>query len=107
VALVFAEWVGHRSVWQPSLEGFNVRQLEIVREWRDEGCAEGRLESLRSSLEKVLRKRYPPDVPSDVAEVIQQTTDPEMLSTWFDAALEAQSLDEFRTAMRSSPGETP
>jgi hypothetical protein len=92
---------------QRSPEGFNVRQLEIVREWRDEGRAEGRLEEKRNDLLTVLRKRFPPEVPSDVTQSIQQTTDLDTLSRWFDAALDVPSLDGFRNAMQSAPGRTP
>jgi hypothetical protein len=99
VALVFAAWVGHRAVWQQALEGFNVQQLDIVREWKDEA----RVEEKRTDLLTVLQKRFHPEVPEDLARVIQQTTDLRLLSRWFVASLESASLDAFRNAMQSPP----
>jgi hypothetical protein len=91
--------VGHRAVWQQALEGFNVQQLDIVREWKDEA----RVEEKRTDLLTVLQKRFHPEVPEDLARVIQQTTDLRLLSRWFVASLESASLDAFRNAMQSPP----
>lgn len=100
VAVVLAQWAGHRSVWQPALEGFNVQQLDIVREWKDEA----RVEVQQNNLLRVLRKRFPPEVPADLAEIIQQTQDLAILSRWFDAALDAPSLEAFRGLAQARPG---
>jgi hypothetical protein len=88
---------------QQSLEGFNVQQLDIVREWKDEA----RVETRRTDLLHVLRKRFPPEVPADLAEIIQQTQDLAILSRWFDAALDAPSLEAFRGIAQTSPPAGP
>jgi hypothetical protein len=103
VAMVFAEWAGHRAVWQQALEGFNVRQLEIVREWKDEA----RVEERQNNLLRVLRKRFPPEVPPDLSQTIQETKDLEVLARWFDTALEVSSLDAFRSIVLPASGNTP
>lgn len=95
------------GVRQQALEGFDVRQLEIVRKWRDEGRQEGRVETIRDGLLTVLRKRFPPGPSSDLATTIQQTTDLDTLSRWFDAALEAPSLEEFLHAIKAPSSGTP
>jgi hypothetical protein len=103
VAMVFAEWAGHRAAWQHALEGFNVRQLEIVREWRDEG----RIEGTHSALLLVLRERFQSEVPADLVETIRQTTDRELLSRWIVAAVREPSLEGFRNAVHPSSSDTP
>jgi hypothetical protein len=69
-------------------------ESQIVREWK----AEGRLEGERDSLLRLLRGRFPPEVPADLAQSIAQTTDLEELRRWFDVAMTTPSLDAFRTA---------
>jgi hypothetical protein len=105
VALVFAEWAEHRAVWQQALEGFNVRQLEIVREWKDEARLETRLEERRHFIRMVLQKRFPPEVPPDLARTIQEMADLPTLLRWCEVAVETPSLDAFRGhTQTSSPG---
>jgi hypothetical protein len=108
LAEVFADWAGHRPIWTQPLEGIvNMWQSQVIREWKDAGRQEARLEERRSALVKVLQKRFPPEIPADLTQMIQQSTDPEQLSRWFDAALDAPSLDAVRNVIQPSPTGTP
>ncbi|HKI37536.1 MAG TPA: hypothetical protein VKA46_37115 [Gemmataceae bacterium] len=76
-------------------------QSQVIREWK----AAGRLEVQRNYLLRVLGARWTPDVPADLARTIEQITDLDLLTRWFDAALAAPTLDAFRSAMQ--PGSPP
>lgn len=72
-----------------------------VQEWRNEGYVEGELQALRANLLLVLKKcvcKGP--VPSDLTEAIQASRDLGLLIHWFDAALDAKTVEEFRAAMQ-------
>jgi hypothetical protein len=47
---------------------------------------------------RVLEKRIKGPVPSDLAAAIEATQDRNLLLRWFDAAVEANTFDEFRAA---------
>ncbi len=95
-ALLFAELSDVRGLWKQALEGWNVRVSQQVLEWQNEGERKGR----QADLLRVLEKHGKGPVPSDLMEAIQATEDINLLSRWFDAALEANSLDDFRAAMQ-------
>ena len=91
-ALLFAELPGVWGQWKQALEGWNVRVSQQVLEWQ--------AEVQRANLLRMLEKRCKGPVPGDLAEAIQATQDMGLLSRWFDTALEANTFDEFRAAMR-------
>jgi hypothetical protein len=101
LALVFADSVGRLPIWKQKLEGFDMWQSQVIREWK----TEARLEEKRNDLLKVLRVRFPPEVPADLARRIEETTDLDLLTRWFDAALSIPTLDAFRSNLQtvSSP----
>ncbi len=101
LALVFADSVGRLPVWKQALEGFNVWESQVIREWK----AAGRVEQQRGALLRALRLRFPPEVPADLGRTIEQTTDLDVLTRWFDAALTVPTLDAFRSAIQ--PPATP
>jgi hypothetical protein len=89
-ALVFAELPGVWAEWKKALEGWNVRESQQVQEWQ--------AEARRADLLRALEKRCKAPVPSDLAEAIQAAQDMDLLLRWFDAALEANTFDDFRAA---------
>jgi hypothetical protein len=93
---LFAELSDVWKQWKQALEGWNVRVSQQVLEWQNEGELKGR----RAALLRALEKRGKGPVPSDLAEAIQATEDMDLLSRWFDAALEANTLDDFRAAVK-------
>jgi hypothetical protein len=94
LALVFAESVNRLAMWQQALEGFDMWQSQVIRE--------GKAQTQRSNLLKVLRARFQPELPADLAQKIEQTKDLDVLTRWFDAALTTTTLDAFRTAMQTA-----
>jgi hypothetical protein len=92
LALVFADSVGRLPVWQQALEGFDVWESQVIREWK--------AEARQSDLLQVLRDRFQTEVPTDLVERVEQTTDLGVLSQWLSAAVTTSSLDAFRAAIQ-------
>jgi hypothetical protein len=115
LALVFAERAGCLPAWKRALEGWNMWESQVIREWktaaRQEGLQEGRQEGLleanRTSLLKLLQRRFKAEIPSDLLQLIQQTNDLETLGRWFDAAVEISSADAFRNLIQAPPAPPP
>jgi hypothetical protein len=97
-ALLFAELPGVWWQWKQALEGWNVRVSQQVLEWQNEARVEAELKTRRTDLLRVLEKHCKSKVPSDLVEAVQATQDMSLLSRWFDAALEANTFDDFRAA---------
>ena len=72
-------------------------QSQVIREWK----TAGRLEEKRKDLRQVLRSRFQSELPADLAQRIEQTTDLDVLTRWFDAALAMPTLDAFRNAVQA------
>jgi hypothetical protein len=127
LALVFAERAGCLPAWKQALEGWEMWESQVIREWkeegrrealregreeglkagRQEGLKEGQMEGQRTALLKFLRARFQAEVPTDLAEAIRQATDPEVLARWLDGALTAPSLEAFRSLVRAAPDSPP
>jgi putative YhgA-like transposase len=65
----------------------------IAEALRDEGRAEERVESARSTLLRQLRRKFG-DISQDMAERIEGTTDLERLTTWLDRIVTVETLEE-------------
>jgi hypothetical protein len=91
LVLTFAGLTKSLPVWRKGLEGFAVKESLFLREVRMEERAENLL--------RVLRSRFPGAVLRDVEERVQAEQKPDELSRWFDLALSAASLDDFRAAL--------
>src|SRR5262249_20436348 len=98
-ALVFADLPGVRMQWKQVLEGWNVQVSQQVLEWQAEAVVTTR----REDVLRLLEKRCKGPVPSDLVEAIHATQDMNLLLRWFDAAVEANTFDEFRAATQPSP----
>jgi hypothetical protein len=79
--------------WKQALEGWNVLVSQQVLEWQ--------AVTQRANLVRLLEKHCKAPVPPDLAEAIQATQDMNLLSRWFDAALDAYSFDDFRAATQA------
>jgi hypothetical protein len=74
-----------------------------ILEWKAQGRAEGLAEGMalgmqearRGDLLKVLYMRFP-DVPYDVTTCVRGMTDLDQLARWFESALVAPTLEQFR-----------
>ena len=69
-------------------------------EGRTEGRAEGRAEGGAESLLRLLGRRFSAPVPPDLATTIRASKDTTQLDQWFDAAITAASLEDFRRLAR-------
>jgi hypothetical protein len=62
IALLFAEYVGRKEVWHAKLEGWNVEESTVVREWvamgEARGEARGRVATARAILVRLGTKRF-------------------------------------------------
>jgi hypothetical protein len=96
-AWLFAELPDVQVQWGRALEGWNVRESQLVLEWQ----AEARVENQRANVLRLLEKRCKGPVPSDLAQAVQAAQDMDLLLRWFDVAAEASSFDEFRAAMQT------
>lgn len=93
LAQVLANAAGRAAIWKNALRDWNMRQSEVVMEWREEGRADGRATSLLD----VLEMRFGAVAP-ELAAAVHDTTDSAKLRRWIKLAVAATSLDEFRAA---------
>jgi hypothetical protein len=89
LVLTFADLVGQTAAWAASLEGWNVQKSAFLEGFRDEG----RLEARRDDLLLLLRKRFG-ELPAEVVQRVQATTDPARLTECLDKVLDIQSPND-------------
>jgi hypothetical protein len=100
LALIFADLAGRKAAWQAILGDWDVKESQVIKEWTEQARAEEKILNLRASVARALDRRFPGPLPEDLLAAIVAATDPDELSLWFDAALTASSLDDFRAAVR-------
>jgi hypothetical protein len=92
--LYFAEAAGRLDMWRPALEGFNVIESQVLKEWNDlarqEGIKEGKVESI------LLLLRQKGAVPADLEQAISALKDPARLSAVLLTAVSSATIDDFR-----------
>jgi hypothetical protein len=95
LALVFAEAAGVQLAWRQVLTGWNMIQSQQVLEWMAEGENRGEIKGKRESLVRLLELKFQ-SLPADLLTALQSTDDLQQLSQWFDLAVTATSLTDFR-----------
>ncbi len=103
LALLFAEAAGRLEAWRAPLEGWDMIESQVVKEWTEqalerglrEGKQAGQREAKAGALLRILR-RPPLSLPADLEQAVRAITDLPRLDAALDAALAASSLDEFR-----------
>jgi hypothetical protein len=65
-------------------------------EWIRE--AKGEVRGRAQSLLRLLEKKFPSGLPTSLAARIQASANGVEIAHWFDAAIDARSLDDFRRA---------
>src|SRR3954462_11843173 len=80
LALIFAELSHCVPQWQQALEGWNVRESQIVLGWK----AEGEQKARRADLLRALQVRFRTAIPNDLAVAVEAMTDLDELARWFD-----------------------
>jgi hypothetical protein len=127
VVTIFAELTGCADLWRSALKEWNMRESTLVNEWkaewlaegeakgraegeakgraegeakgRAEGEAEGRAEGERSALLLLLDQKFHAAVPRDLVAAIEAQSDRALLTRWLIAAINADSIEAFRTAI--------
>jgi hypothetical protein len=99
IALIFAELVGRRRVWNRELEGFEMVESQVVKEWISQGEARGELKRQRRNLLDLVRQKFPTVSPEVVKGINDQESMP-VLEDWFHAAVGATTLDEFLAVLK-------
>jgi hypothetical protein len=98
LVLVFAELANCQDVWRKALEGWDMKESQIVKEWEDkarrEGEAKGKTEGKAEALLQFLQKRFK-TVPDDLRTAILAAQE-DRLTGWLDVAFTARSLRRFR-----------
>jgi hypothetical protein len=95
LALVFSQATRCQPAWKQALKGWNMLQSTQVLEWMAEGKAEGRAEDILRLLELRFQQ-----VPADLVTRLRETTEVDLLRSWFDLAFGVASLDDFRQATK-------
>jgi hypothetical protein len=99
LAKTFARLKDHADAWHQALKEWNMVESPVWKEIRDQGRAEGWLESQRRNIVRVIERRLQSPVPEDLAAMVQASSDLAELQAWFDAALTAADLEAFRRAV--------
>jgi hypothetical protein len=118
---IFAELTGCADLWYSALKEWDMRESTLVNEWKAEwmaegraegeakgraegeaeGEAKGRAEGERSALLLVLGQKFHTPVPRDLAEAVAAQSDSAVLTRWLTIAIDADSLEAFRSAITS------
>jgi hypothetical protein len=78
------------------LEGWNMNESPIVAAWRAEGRAEGAIEGRREDILRILRVKFPDEVPDDLVAAVEAQADLDVLARCLDALVTSSSLREYR-----------
>jgi hypothetical protein len=119
LAKVFAELADRQDVWKAGLEGWDVEESMVVKEWQEQALAKGLARGLaqglaegqsigavtatRAKLVRLMEKRFGPSLPADLVAAVNAQTDLATLDRWFDDAITV-GLAELRTAVGLSAG---
>jgi predicted transposase YdaD len=98
-ALVFALLADRDALWKQALEDWDMRNLQVVDYWHNEGRVEGRvegqLEARRDDLVALLEKRFG-SLPKELLQRIQGLSDVARLRAALQQVLDIDSLDELQ-----------
>jgi hypothetical protein len=104
---VFADMADRTQVWQTGLEGFDMKESVVIRQWRQEGKAEGlamgALTNARAAVVSVLQARFPDvSVSEGVRTALERTADIQQLTDWLRQAALIPSPGDFERLLISS-----
>jgi hypothetical protein len=96
---VFAELANCQEAWRKALEGWNMKESQLVKEWEDkarlEGEIKGRTEGKAETLVQILNKRFK-SVPDDLRATLLAEPNAQRLTDLVEIAIAARSLKTFR-----------
>lgn len=99
IALVFAELTATFVSWQQALEGWEMKESQVLSKIKREGAIEAEIRTLRGAVLEVLRVRLANPVPEAVRLAVEGTNDPEILRRWHHLALTTNTIREFGGAI--------
>jgi hypothetical protein len=123
LALVFAEMAGRKAIWQTGLEGFDMQESTIMRQWRkdgievgrkeglevgrqegrQEGLQEGALANARAAVLNVLQARFlETPVPEGIRAALEGSADVGQLTDWLRAAALTTSPADFERLLTAA-----
>jgi hypothetical protein len=91
LALVFAEAAGCGAAWNKALEGWNVVESQVVKQWQDEA----ERKAMAATLLRQLQIRFG-ELPAEIGERVRQAQKAEDLDRWLVAVATATTLEQFR-----------
>jgi hypothetical protein len=100
IALVFAELAGCYLAWEQALKGWDMTESQVVNRWVQEARDQALLERGRADLLRLLQKRFPEAVTSEVIATINAQPSLSILDDWFDAAISAYSPAAFLAVLK-------
>jgi hypothetical protein len=100
VVLIFAELAGCRPVWQDELEDWNVTESSLVNSWRQQAAEKKGLEQGRAWLLDLIQGKFPDKLTPDVIQTINAQPSLPLLETWFKAAVQAATYEDFVAVLR-------
>jgi hypothetical protein len=100
IAEVFAELAGNAIAWKRALEGFDMTESQVVKEWMAKGVTTGRLTERREMLLRFLNGRFPGVVPADVTKLINEQESLDLLLHWIDASAKANTFQDFMAVLK-------
>jgi hypothetical protein len=87
LALTFSQLTKSRPVWKPVLESLHMNESIVFREVRTEARNQGRLETRRETLTRVLQTKLSGDALERATARVESQDNLKVLSRWFDLAL--------------------
>jgi hypothetical protein len=100
VAAIFAELAGTAIVWKRALEGFDMTESKVVNEWIAQGETRATRKERQGALLRPLNRRFPGTVPTEVTKLINEQESLDLLTYWFDAAVDAKAFEDFMAVLK-------
>jgi hypothetical protein len=100
IALFFAELAGRSVAWSDALKEWTMYESQLFKQWTTEARREERLQTRREDILRTLKRRFSSALSDEITAAINRQDSDEMLNDWFDAALDASSLEAFLAVLR-------
>lgn len=100
VAIIFADLAGRFLAWERVLKEWKMTESMVVNTWIERAQIKSQLEERRSSLLELLRLKFPGKVSEEIAKLVDQQSDLDLLRTWFRAAAQVPTMDDFVKGLR-------
>ncbi len=100
LALVFAELIKGLVNWQHALEGWEMKESQLILSWLREGKERGVMEAHRADVIELIRLRFQDPVPEPLRLAIEGTNDTDILRRWHRAAATSKTIEELRKEMK-------